>query len=33
MFKIDKVIAGGFSVAITNQKELIVWGSGEFGVF
>ncbi len=33
MFKIDKVIAGGFSVAITNQKELIVWGSGEFGIF
>jgi hypothetical protein len=32
MFKIEKIIAGGFSVAITNTKELVVWGTGDFGV-
>ena len=25
--------AGGFSAAITDQHQLIVWGTGQFGVF
>eukprot|EP00347_Sterkiella_histriomuscorum_P023139 403335798 len=33
MFAVEKIIAGGFSVAITSQNELLVWGSGDFGVF
>jgi len=32
MFKIVRVIAGGFSAAITNTKEIVAWGSGDFGV-
>lgn len=27
------VAAGGFSASITDQNELIVWGTGQFGVF
>ena len=27
------VAAGGFSAAITDQNKLIVWGSGQFGIF
>jgi hypothetical protein len=30
---ITKVVAGNFSVALTNQNEVLVWGSGEFGSF
>ena len=33
MFAVEKVFAGGFSVAITSHNELLVWGSGEFGTF
>jgi hypothetical protein len=28
-----KIFAGGFSAAITEKNQLIVWGTGEFGVF
>ena len=28
-----KVAAGGFSAAITDMRQLIVWGTGAFGVF
>ena len=27
------IAAGGFSAAITDQNQLIVWGTGQFGVF
>lgn len=30
---IRKVIAGGFSAAITAKHQILVWGSGEFGSF
>ena len=33
MFNVQKVIAGGFSVAITNSNELLVWSSGDFGTY
>jgi len=32
-FNIRKVIAGGFSSALTAQDELLIWGTGEFGQF
>lgn len=31
--KVKKIAAGGFSAAITDQKQLIIWGSGSFGTF
>ena len=31
MYGIRRISAGGFSVAITNEGEILVWGSGEFG--
>jgi hypothetical protein len=31
--KITKIVAGSFSAAITDKNQLIVWGTGEFGVF
>ena len=30
---IAKIIAGGFSAALTTQNQLLVWGEGDFGVF
>ena len=30
---IAKVIAGGFSAALSAQNQLLVWGEGDFGVF
>lgn len=33
MYLIRKVVAGGFSVALTSQNELLVWGTGDFGTF
>ena len=30
---VTHVAAGGFSAAITDHNELIVWGTGQFGVF
>jgi alpha-tubulin suppressor-like RCC1 family protein len=30
---IAKVIAGGFSAALTTQNQILVWGEGDFGVF
>ena len=30
---IIKCAAGGFSAAITDSNQLIVWGTGQFGVF
>lgn len=31
--RITKVAAGGFSAAITDQRQLILWGTGTFGTF
>lgn len=31
MYMITKVAAGGFSMALTTQNEILVWGAGEFG--
>ena len=31
--RVVKVAAGHFSAALTDQSQLIVWGSGQFGVF
>lgn len=31
--EIIKVRAGGFSAAITEKNQVILWGTGEFGVF
>jgi hypothetical protein len=33
MYMITKVVAGGFSAALTAQNEIMVWGAGEFGQF
>ena len=33
MYIITKVVAGGFSAALTSQSEILVWGQGEFGSF
>lgn len=30
---VQQISAGGFSAAITDQNQLIVWGSGAFGNF
>lgn len=30
---IIKVAAGSFSAALTNDNDIILWGSGEFGNF
>ena len=30
---IKSIAAGGFSAAITDMKQIIVWGTGAFGVF
>jgi hypothetical protein len=32
MHIIIKIAAGTFSGAITSNKELLIWGSGDFGV-
>lgn len=29
---VNKVSAGAFSAAITSNNELLIWGTGEFGV-
>ena len=31
--RVTKIVAGGFSAALTDKNQLIVWGTGEFGVF
>lgn len=31
--KMIKVIAGGYSAALSNENELYVWGEGPFGQF
>jgi hypothetical protein len=33
MFNIIKVAAGGFSAALTNQNDILIWGSGDFGTY
>ena len=32
MYMIVKVAAGAFSGAVTSSRELLIWGSGDFGV-
>jgi hypothetical protein len=32
MHIVTKISAGSFSGAITSNKELIIWGSGDFGI-
>lgn len=31
--RIQQIAAGGFSAAITDIRQLIVWGTGNFGTF
>lgn len=33
MHEITSVTAGGFSAALTSNKSIILWGTGEFGCF
>ncbi len=33
MYIITKLVAGGFSAALTQANEVLIWGSGEFGSF
>jgi X-linked retinitis pigmentosa GTPase regulator len=33
MYLINKISAGAFSGAVTSSRELLVWGSGDFGIF
>lgn len=32
-YSIEKIAAGGFSAALTTTNDLIIWGSGDFGIF
>jgi|LauGreDrversion4_2_1035121.scaffolds.fasta_scaffold50187_1 alpha-tubulin suppressor-like RCC1 family protein len=31
MHNVIKVRAGSFSAALTSEKEILIWGSGDFG--
>lgn len=32
MYMIIKIAAGQFSGAVTSSREILIWGSGDFGV-